>query len=129
MGAYGDYTYNQRHQGAARPGLLVAAGAVVVLLGILTRPADATAHGTVSDERVMAIVTERCATCHAEHPTQAGITAAPKGVMLEHVDQLRQHRENVHRQAIVAKAMPLGNLTQMTDDERDELAAWLAAQP
>ena len=121
--------FNLRHQGQERPGLLVAAGAVVLMLGVLTRPADATAMGTVSDARVMEIVGQRCASCHAERPTQVGITAAPKGVMLEHLDQLLQHRATVQQQAIVAKVMPLGNLTQMTDDERDELAAWLAAHP
>jgi uncharacterized membrane protein len=49
--------------------------------------------------------------------------AAPKGVMLEHPAQLTSQAALI-RDQVRARAMPPGNLTQLTDSERSELLAW-----
>jgi len=75
--------------------------------------------------RVETIMRQRCAPCHAAAPTLAGLTAPPKGVVLD-------SRESILAQAqptlvqLSTRAMPLGNLTQMTEDERAEVIAWLS---
>jgi uncharacterized membrane protein len=48
---------------------------------------------------------------------------APKGVLLETEDQVRKQAALIAVQ-VSSKAMPLGNLTQMTDDERALVVKW-----
>ena len=61
-------------------------------------------------------------------PHTSGTTEAPKGVMLETLDELRRYRTQIEAQAVRNKSMPLGNETGMTDDDRAKLGAWIAAQ-
>lgn len=82
----------------------------------------------VSDEQALAIVERRCVTCHAEHPSNPSFPEPPVGVMLDRLDRLRERAPRVQVRAIDTRTMPLGNLTGMTDAERDTLAAWLATQ-
>ena len=74
--------------------------------------------------RVQQIVHVRCTPCHAARPTQAGFSAAPNGVLLETLDQLLAHLPQVQQQ-LSAHAMPLGNLTAMTEDERGTVLMWI----
>jgi uncharacterized membrane protein len=83
---------------------------------------------TVSDEQAMAIVARRCTTCHSEHPSNPSFPEPPVGVMLDRLDRLQERAPRVQVRAIDTRTMPLGNLTGMTDAERDTLAAWLATQ-
>ncbi|GEN25341.1 hypothetical protein HCU01_32900 [Halomonas cupida] len=72
---------------------------------------------------VHAVVVERCASCHAAQPTHAGFSAPPAGVALETEAQTEQQKA-VIQQVVASGYMPLGNLTQMTDDERKLIANW-----
>ena len=76
---------------------------------------------------VQAIITQRCATCHSAQPTQPGFATAPAGIMLQTPDLIRQHAAKIYEQAVQLKAMPLGNLTHITDDERAVIGAWYQA--
>jgi uncharacterized membrane protein len=94
----------------------------------LTAPqAPSASGGAVSDAKVLAITTKHCTTCHAAKPTHESFKEAPKNVVLESTDQLRKHAPLILTQTVQNKAMPLGNQTAMTDDERAELGAWIAA--
>ena len=48
-----------------------------------------------------------------------------RGVILETPDQILRQVDAIHTQAVASKAMPLGNLTQMTDAERGQLRRWI----
>jgi uncharacterized membrane protein len=76
---------------------------------------------------VQSIVHDRCTACHAAHPRQEGIAVAPKGIMLETPAQIVANAAAIRAQAVASRAMPLGNLTGMTDDERARLGAWIDA--
>jgi uncharacterized membrane protein len=41
-------------------------------------------------------------------------------------EQIRAAAPRIHQQTIATQAMPIGNLTKMTDDERALLGKWLA---
>jgi uncharacterized membrane protein len=125
-----------RHRAAERsghvpvlPALLAAAAlaAVVIALApasgakLAAMPAAATADEA---SRMQQIVQLRCAPCHALHPTLAGFGAAPNGVVLETLDQLTAQLVPVQQQ-LSARAMPLGNLTVMTEDERTQMLTWI----
>ena len=70
----------------------------------------------------------RCANCHAAAPTDRTIKDAPKGIALETIDELKRYAAQIETQAVKNKAMPLGNKTKMTDEERAKLGAWIAKQ-
>jgi uncharacterized membrane protein len=79
---------------------------------------------TVDAAQVQAIIEQRCEPCHARNPTLLGLTAPPNGVLLETLDEVRAHLPEI-RQQVSLRAMPLGNLTGMTDDERAKLLMWI----
>jgi uncharacterized membrane protein len=70
------------------------------------------------------IVANRCAPCHAAAPTQPGFAAAPKGVLLDSSDGLLTNLGVIEPQ-VATRAMPIGNLTGMTDAERNQLLDWI----
>jgi uncharacterized membrane protein len=49
-------------------------------------------------------------------------------VRLETRAQIESRAAQIEQQAVLTKAMPLGNATKMTQDERDTLGRWLAAR-
>jgi len=82
----------------------------------------------VSDEQVYAILDRGCTTCHSEHPSNTSFPEAPSGVKLDRPELVALHSQPIRVRAIDTRTMPLGNLTGMTDAERDTLAAWLRAR-
>ena len=70
------------------------------------------------------IVDARCVPCHAANPTQAGFTSPPKGLVLESPQDLLTHLTLVEPQ-LATRAMPIANLTQMTDSERSAVLDWI----
>ncbi|WP_445400541.1 urate hydroxylase PuuD [Zobellella sp. An-6] len=73
--------------------------------------------------QVQGIMEARCVQCHAAQPTQPGFASAPAGMMLE-TEQQTQILANQVKQVVASGYMPLGNMTQMTDEERALIAAW-----
>ncbi|TAM06903.1 MAG: hypothetical protein EPN70_04355 [Paraburkholderia sp.] len=71
---------------------------------------------------IQPILQARCVACHSAHPTL--IDTAPAGVMLDTPDEISQNAQRLYRQAVQLKVMPLANITHMTDDERQKIAAW-----
>jgi uncharacterized membrane protein len=110
-----------------------AAAVVIATIAILIAPhapssdAAAAAGTTVTYAQVAPIVAERCAVCHAAHPTYAGFTAAPQGILLDTPEHIVANAEQIRAQAVATHAMPLGNVTQITDAERATLGAWIDA--
>jgi uncharacterized membrane protein len=83
-------------------------------------------EGPVTFERVRSIMGERCIACHSPAPTFAGIAQPPGGVLLHASDAILRNAQRVYQQVVVTRMMPLGNITQMTDQERAVIAAWIA---
>ena len=66
----------------------------------------------------------RCAMCHAAEPSYEGIYHAPKGVILETDGTIAEHAKEIYLQAGRSHAMPPGNVTQITPQERALLVTW-----
>lgn len=132
-----------RHSGQASvvPVVLAALILLAIAVAIAPRPsrteiavtADAAAVATTPDgievapiniDEVRAVVHERCTNCHAAQPTFPGFLAAPAGVMLESDEQIIAEARRIHQQTVVTRVMPIGNLTNMLDEERDLLDRW-----
>jgi uncharacterized membrane protein len=122
--------FNRRHKGVLA-WQYPAIGAV--LLGVVawwTTPrmlALPKVEGAVTFERVRAIIGERCINCHATTPTFPGLAQPPAGVVLQTPDGIVKNAHRIYQQVAVTRMMPLGNLTQMTEQERAVIAAWVAA--
>ena len=107
-----------------------AGAGCVLLVGLgvwLAPPPVATASAASSATaaapafaQVQGIVRQRCSLCH-------NAQLANKGVRLDAPDQILAHAPQLYQQAVVLKAMPLNNATQITDAERRALKQWYEA--
>jgi uncharacterized membrane protein len=95
----------------------------------LTEPVKQAAYaGVVTDNEALSIVQTRCSACHAAVPIDRTVKVAPKGIELETLENLRRYAQQINTQAVINKAMPMGNKTGMLPEERAKLGAWIAAQ-
>jgi uncharacterized membrane protein len=126
--------FNSRHEGKGSPWWtwgVAAAGMAAVAWLSAAGPRTATVGAlppTPKFADVSAIVMSRCAMCHAAEPVWAGLAAPPKGVLLDTDEHIRLHAPLIAAAAVRSDAMPPGNITEMTPDERLTLASWLAAR-
>jgi uncharacterized membrane protein len=122
----------KRHLRAGKTSPWPALAGVVVLAAtaafLAPRAAPSTiAAGATPAEQFSAvehIVARRCVPCHAAIPTEPGVSTAPKGLMLDTPEAILTHVSVIGPQ-VQARAMPIGNLTRMTDLERAELLDWI----
>ncbi len=107
---------------------IIGASLLAALWLTAPRAGPAVRGAAVSDDEVIAISHKHCVSCHATKPTSQAFTEPPKGVVLETVDEMRRYAALIDRQAVKSDVMPLGNETGMTQQERDKLGVWIAAQ-
>jgi uncharacterized membrane protein len=125
-GAAVQHYLNLRHRGEGEPALLWGAGGILAIVALLTAP-QLVAAKPLAPEEIAAVrqaFTARCVTCHAERPTNVAFTAPPKGLALESDDRIRANARLIYQQVVVTRVMPLGNQTNMTEEERDLIARW-----
>jgi uncharacterized membrane protein len=75
-------------------------------------------------EAVSQIVQARCPMCHTAVPAWDGVAEAPKNVILDNDIAIGNHAREIAMWAGYSHAMPPGNVTEMTDDERALIVAW-----
>jgi len=125
--------FNLHHKGRIEWRYPVAGAVLLLGLGVLLAPAPpARIEPTATNDaarfaEVRTIMGARCVSCHAAQPTQPGFAAAPLGVMLETPEQIGQNAARIYQQTVQTRAMPLANLTHMTDAERAVVKAWFEA--
>lgn len=124
--------FNLRHKDRVEWKYPLAGVALLAAVAIAIAPKapaarDAAADPAAQFAAVQQIVTQRCVSCHAAAPTQPGFASAPAGVMFDNAAQIRQGAAKIYEQSVQLKAMPIGNLTNMTDAERAQVAAWFEA--
>jgi uncharacterized membrane protein len=69
-------------------------------------------------------VTGRCAMCHAAEPAWEGVRFTPKDVALETEAQIAERAREIYLQAGRSHAMPPGNVSAMTKEERALIVTW-----
>jgi len=126
VGAWVRHFFNLRHMGRTVWAIPVSAAIAIAVLAILIRPQTESAAGTPSVQfaQVAQIVEQRCAACHSQHPTK--VDAAPRGIKLDTPEEIKAQSSAIEQQAVQTQAMPLGNITGMTQAERDLLGRWIA---
>ncbi|HEU4985687.1 MAG TPA: urate hydroxylase PuuD, partial [Rhizobiaceae bacterium] len=80
----------------------------------------ASAHFPAVRDTVMG----RCAMCHAAEPGYEGIRRPPKDVVLDTDAAIAAHGREIYLQAGRSHAMPPGNISGITPEERALLVTW-----
>lgn len=80
---------------------------------------EAEGFGDVHD-----IVLGRCSMCHNPEPTWSGMMWPPKAVRLDNEAQIALNARAIYLHAGLSHAMPPGNVTQMTEEERAQIVRW-----
>jgi uncharacterized membrane protein len=114
---------------------LVATILFIVIIWLSTVPKALTGESRVSSSAEVFVasahfpavrdtVLGRCAMCHAAEPSYEGIYFAPKGVVLETDAAIGENAKEIYLQAGRSHAMPPGNVTQISPQERALLVTW-----
>ncbi|MES1162987.1 MAG: urate hydroxylase PuuD, partial [Rhizobacter sp.] len=127
-GALIRFSFALRHKALAYgkpvPWYYAITGVLVLLVTIwAVKPEPqpvAAAAPPASFAEVQGIVTQRCVMCH-------GPAMQSKNVRLDSADEVAKHAQQIYQQAVVLKAMPMNNATQITDAERATLGRWFTA--
>jgi uncharacterized membrane protein len=125
--------YNSRHEGKGSPwwtwGVAAAGMAAVAWLSAAGPRETVTGAGAGAVDVAAAhnVILSRCSMCHIDGPVWPGVNAPPKGVVLDGADSIRAHARLIEINAVRSAAMPPGNVTEITAQERGILADWLAA--
>jgi uncharacterized membrane protein len=125
--------FNSRHEGKGSPWwtwAVAAAGMIAIAWLSAAGPrmdTEGALPPTPKFKQVADIVISRCSMCHATEPVWDGIPAPPEGVILDSPEQIALHARLIDIVAVRSLAMPPGNITEMTPQERLVLASWLAS--
>ncbi len=122
--------FNLRGVGQAKKSLIaIIVVSVLALIYVLApRQSQVQNQEAVNIEEVQLIIEKHCVSCHASEPSSAIFAVAPNGFMLDTKEQIIKQKNQIYQQAVISKAMPLGNTTNMTDEERDKLRVWAEAE-
>ena len=126
IGAWVRHFFNLRHTGRTVWWIPVSAGIAIAVLAILIRPQNESSAGTaaVPFAQVRQIIDQRCTACHSIHPTK--VSEAPLGITMDTPAEIQKLAPAIRQQAVDSTAMPLGNATGMTKEERQLLGRWIA---
>ncbi|WP_027962433.1 urate hydroxylase PuuD [Halomonas halodenitrificans] len=117
------------HAGKIQPAYPIAGTALIAVAFWVAMPSinansgQAQASASVSLSEVQPIIESRCAACHAGNPTQPGFNAPPAGLAYDTDEQILQQKQRI-QEVVASGYMPLGNITNITDEERKTIAAW-----
>ena len=130
IGAGVRHWFNLRGKGHRNVWILPAAALAMVALALVTAPRQSAAiapegEAGIAFADVQVIMGARCQPCHSANPTHPAFPEAPLGFMVDTPEQIKAKIDLIKVQAIETQIMPLGNLTQMTPEERAFLHAGL----
>jgi uncharacterized membrane protein len=127
IGAWVRHFFNIRHTGRNVWAIPATAAVATVALAIAIAPdGDGGGGGgrEVSFAEIESIVERRCVSCHSDNPTAT--RTPPQGVTFDTPEEIAAQADRIERQAVDSNAMPPGNVTGMTDEERELLGAWIS---
>lgn len=114
-----------RHKGQASPLPAMLAIALLVAVVIYMAPRPRTGDvATANFNQVQNVINARCISCHSAAPVHPAFPAAPLGVVFDTKEQILAEATRIHQQTVVTSVMPIGNLTAMTNEERQIIKQW-----
>ncbi len=122
--------FNVRHLNVAKWYLPLVAVVGFILIAVLTVPSWNTEKSTLQSaniDNVRNIIYKRCTVCHSITPVQPGFATAPGGIVMDNDKQIIDLAPQIYKTAVATHTMPVGNLTSMSEAERETLASWFMA--
>ncbi len=132
--------FNSHHAGKGEPYWTWAVAAIAFIIIMWLSEAGPPQRGeaetgslSVRTEKLLAasefdevrdIIGARCSMCHAVEPVWEGVPHAPKDVLLETDIHIALQAEEIYKQAARSDAMPPGNVTDLTQADREVIALW-----
>ena len=115
----------ERHKGrASLLPIVLAIGLLAAIAAAVAPRSQAADAASVSFDEVREVVHARCTNCHSKAPEHPAFPAPPLGVMLDTDEQILAEAARIHQQTVVTRVMPIGNLTAITDEERQLIDRW-----
>lgn len=127
--AWARHFFNLRHQGVVKPWILISAFVAFAALAWVLMPqptAQNTTTERLSDRQAIALIKDKCASCHSQAPSDDVFTVAPAGVTYDTEQEILNWLPRIQTRVIMSKDMPFMNKTQMTELQRSQLADWIA---
>ena len=133
VGALVRHYFNLRNKKQYKPWILpVAAIGMALLIFYTALPKiisnqnnDVLSNEKISFIEINNIIKYRCSVCHAKNPTAEGIDSPPKGIVFDSAEDILNNLSIIQSQAIDSDVMPPGNMTGITQQERDKLLLWI----
>ena len=136
IGALTRHWFNLRGQGHQNRWILPVAALGFIAVAMYSKP-ESSSQGVLAEgekpidfySQVYPIVLSRCTPCHGtNHPLSP--PGPPKGLVWETPASILANIKEIERTALTKDAsgnyyMPLGNVTQMTEAERDVIRNWI----
>ncbi len=86
-----------------------------------SKPLEKVALTPPTIEKVESIIQERCVVCHNNQ-------IANKNIRLHERQLIEDQAALIHQQVVVTKIMPMGNATNITDEERNLIDLWFQSK-
>ena len=133
IGALVRHYFNLRNKKQYKPWILPVAAISMILLIFYTALPKIISNqdnAVLSTEKISFveinnIIKYRCGVCHAKNPTTEGIASPPKGIVFDSVEDILKNLSIIQAQAVDTDAMPPGNMTGITQQEREKLLLWI----
>mgnify|MGYP001284032974 FL=1 len=133
IGALVRHYFNLRNKKQYKPWILpVAAFGMIIMIFYTSLPKIISDKNTLnqSNEKisfieVQNIIKYRCGVCHSKNPTFEGFEEPPLGLILETSDDILKNINKIKTQSIESDIMPPGNITGITETERNIILNWI----
>jgi uncharacterized membrane protein len=119
--------WNLRDRGEKSTWILPVSVVALISLALISSPAfePKVEKTPVAFSEVNTIFALRCTQCHSKTPTDTKWTTAPNGVKFDTADEIVKMQEKIMMRAVLTNSMPQGNVTKMTDAEREVIKTWI----
>lgn len=136
VGAVIRHYFNLRNEGRHVPAIPVLAVITMMMLAWIIMPEKPKKYlqddehsvsaviESPSFSQVQTVLKQHCNTCHSASPSHPTAPIAPNGVKFDTVEEIQQWSERIYERSVITRTMPLANLTEMTEAERELLARW-----
>ena len=114
-----------RHKGKASVIPVVLAVLILAAIAVALAPRQQESGPTgVTFDQVRNVINARCTSCHSDAPVHPAFPVAPLGITFDTEEQIVTEVDRIYQQTVVTRVMPIGNLTAMTDEERQVIGTW-----
>jgi len=122
--------FNTHNSGRLTPAAIASIpAAAVVVGGLIFFTAQPQGTGDLGDPvefaEVNAIIATHCSACHSARPTNENFDKPPANVTFDTPADIKRYAARIRSQVAISKVMPLGNETNMQEEDRETLNRWV----